>query len=289
PFYYYLIQFWPRFFPWSLFLPSAVLFFYKGNPAFRNQRLFLLMWVLIIFVIIFSIDNKSYRYLLPLFPAYSLILGGAWQEAYLLKSLKKEGLIKWWEVSYKISLLIFIISIVAYPAFIWWVSHSIFLTLIFEFICIFGCILLGYAYFKGNPLIKVLAISLFALIIYGTYFFYISKEDKKHSPCMKMVSIIKPLVKVDSLKTFDFDKSLHLDFYLDTVVPKLETPSETVKFLTDKNSNSCLTSEKGYNLITSLLLKREFKIYSIQCRKKTYFLVMRKEKYDSSIQILFLN
>ncbi len=42
PFYYYLVEFWPRFAPWSLFLPAAVVFFFRQNPDQRDEKLFLL-------------------------------------------------------------------------------------------------------------------------------------------------------------------------------------------------------------------------------------------------------
>ena len=109
PWYYYLLQFWPRFAPWSLFLPfgSTFSFAKKSGPTAMRQ-LFLLCWIGIILALIFPIHNKTYRYFLPVFPAYSIILGAACKEnLLLLASYQKDWLTRSWKYSTRFCFFIF--------------------------------------------------------------------------------------------------------------------------------------------------------------------------------------
>ena len=68
----------------------------------------LLCWIGIIIALIFPIQNKTYRYFLPVFPAYSIILGAACKEnLLLLASYQKDWLTRSWEYSTLFLLLYF--------------------------------------------------------------------------------------------------------------------------------------------------------------------------------------
>jgi len=79
PFYYYIPILLGGLFPWSLFLPLAVL------RAFRNRRaamgdglIFALIWFAVVLVFFSSARSKLGTYLLPLFPAASVLVGALW-------------------------------------------------------------------------------------------------------------------------------------------------------------------------------------------------------------------
>lgn len=76
PFYYYLARFPLSFLPWSFFLPSIALALYrkrkeKALPPLR----FVLIWFCVVFLFFSFSSGKRTVYLLPLFPAASLIVG----------------------------------------------------------------------------------------------------------------------------------------------------------------------------------------------------------------------
>ncbi|MDP2972043.1 MAG: hypothetical protein Q8P64_22955 [Deltaproteobacteria bacterium] len=81
PFYYYIYNFPADFLPWILFLPAAVAYgFSKEVFEKRKEFLFLLIWFSVIFLFFSLSKGKRGLYLLPLFPAVSLMVGKLWDD-----------------------------------------------------------------------------------------------------------------------------------------------------------------------------------------------------------------
>jgi len=89
PFYYYLPALFAGFFPWSFFLPLA---FYRavlrGVKKIGEDHLFLLVWFFVIFIFFSLASSKLTTYILPLFPAASLLVGKLWND--LIETLTPE-------------------------------------------------------------------------------------------------------------------------------------------------------------------------------------------------------
>ncbi len=86
PFYYYMINFPLDFFPWTLFLPVTFIHWFKRKEERkRKEFLFLLVWFISVFLFFSISKGKRSLYLLPLFPAVSLLVGVFW-DAYLFES-----------------------------------------------------------------------------------------------------------------------------------------------------------------------------------------------------------
>jgi 4-amino-4-deoxy-L-arabinose transferase-like glycosyltransferase len=80
PIYYYLYHFPVDFLPWFLFLPAALAYGYSGETVQKKKEfLFLLIWFIVIFCFFSLSKGKRGLYLLPLFPAVSLIVGNLWK------------------------------------------------------------------------------------------------------------------------------------------------------------------------------------------------------------------
>ena len=81
PIYYYLYNFPVHFLPWILFLPGAVVYgFSRKMEGKRKEFLFLWVWFVVIFLFFSISKGKRGIYLLPLFPAVSLMLGKLWDD-----------------------------------------------------------------------------------------------------------------------------------------------------------------------------------------------------------------
>ena len=81
PFYYYLYHFPLEFLPWFIFLPGAFVYgFSREVIGKRKEFLFLLMWFAVIFLFFSISKGKRGLYLLPLYPAASLMVGKFWQD-----------------------------------------------------------------------------------------------------------------------------------------------------------------------------------------------------------------
>jgi len=76
PFYYYLYSFPTGFMPWVFCLPAAIVYgCSKATVGKRKEFLFFSVWCLFIFVFFSISRSKRALYLLPLFPAASLMVG----------------------------------------------------------------------------------------------------------------------------------------------------------------------------------------------------------------------
>jgi 4-amino-4-deoxy-L-arabinose transferase-like glycosyltransferase len=79
PFYFYFVNFPVDFLPWMLFLPGAMLYgSSKKTFEDREKFLFLLVWFVVPFLFFSLSAAKRIQYLLPLFPATSLMVGKLW-------------------------------------------------------------------------------------------------------------------------------------------------------------------------------------------------------------------
>jgi hypothetical protein len=69
------------FFPWSLFLPLVLYDAVRNKlKLYRDEILYVLIWFVAIFVFFSLASSKLGSYILPVFPALSLLVGVFWQE-----------------------------------------------------------------------------------------------------------------------------------------------------------------------------------------------------------------
>jgi 4-amino-4-deoxy-L-arabinose transferase-like glycosyltransferase len=85
PIYYYLPVLFGGFLPWSCFLPLAIVRALRGtSKRMRAETVFLLVWFGSILLFFTMASSKLSTYILPLFPAASLLVGLLWHD--LLKT-----------------------------------------------------------------------------------------------------------------------------------------------------------------------------------------------------------
>ena len=79
PFYYYFPVLLGGFFPWSCFLPLALIRALRLGSRERDDGVvFVIVWFIVIFVFFSMASSKLSTYVLPLFPAASLLVGCLW-------------------------------------------------------------------------------------------------------------------------------------------------------------------------------------------------------------------
>lgn len=79
PFYYYFLNLPADFLPWTLFIPGVVAFtLSKRKEGIGKEFLFLLVWFTSIFLFFSFSKGKRGIYLLPLYPAVSVMVGNFW-------------------------------------------------------------------------------------------------------------------------------------------------------------------------------------------------------------------
>ena len=83
PFWFYFPVLTGGFSPWSFFLPFALIHAFRSGWKNMNEgTLFLVLWFSAIFLFFTAASSKSPTYLLPLFPAASLLVGILWRELF---------------------------------------------------------------------------------------------------------------------------------------------------------------------------------------------------------------
>jgi 4-amino-4-deoxy-L-arabinose transferase-like glycosyltransferase len=81
PIYYYFTNFPVDFMPWFLFLPGAIAYgLTKRKEGIFKNFFFLLVWFVVIFLFFSVSKGKREIYLLPLYPAASLMVGKFWDD-----------------------------------------------------------------------------------------------------------------------------------------------------------------------------------------------------------------
>ena len=81
PFYYYLVNFPADFNPWTIFIPSAVIYFWRKKKQGQTLDIqFPLVWFLGTLIFFSLISGKRNLYLLPLYPAAALIMARFWYD-----------------------------------------------------------------------------------------------------------------------------------------------------------------------------------------------------------------
>ena len=81
PIYFYFVEIWGQFFPWSLLLPF--LFFYlwrQRNRLWHFRESFFLIWFIVLLTLLTLFKYKASRYLLPALPPLALMIGGMWRK-----------------------------------------------------------------------------------------------------------------------------------------------------------------------------------------------------------------
>ena len=81
PFYYYIPVLMGGLFPWSLFLPLALFRAIRAKAALHGDGLiFALIWFGVVFIFFSMATSKLGTYILPLFPAASMLVGVLWYD-----------------------------------------------------------------------------------------------------------------------------------------------------------------------------------------------------------------
>lgn len=84
PIYFYFIEIWVQFFPWSLLLPFLFLYVWgKRGDRLISGESFLLIWFVVLFFLLTLFKYRASRYLLPALPPLALMMGGMGTKRFL--------------------------------------------------------------------------------------------------------------------------------------------------------------------------------------------------------------
>jgi 4-amino-4-deoxy-L-arabinose transferase-like glycosyltransferase len=81
PIYFYFLQIWAQFFPWSLLLPFLFVHLWRRKGrVWSSGESFFLIWFVVLFILLTLFKYRASRYLLPALPPLALMIGGMWKK-----------------------------------------------------------------------------------------------------------------------------------------------------------------------------------------------------------------
>ena len=83
PIYFYFINIWGQFAPWSLLLPFLALYLGRERKkVWNSEESIFLIWFIGLFILLTLFKIRASRYLLPVLPPLALMIGGMWRKRF---------------------------------------------------------------------------------------------------------------------------------------------------------------------------------------------------------------
>jgi 4-amino-4-deoxy-L-arabinose transferase-like glycosyltransferase len=80
PVYFYFVQIWFEFFPWSLLIPAIFIYLWRKREGRMSSGEFLMvLWFGLLLVLLTCFKYRAARYLLPGLPPMAILIGGMWR------------------------------------------------------------------------------------------------------------------------------------------------------------------------------------------------------------------
>lgn len=297
PFYYLVGHFFGKFLPWSLFVPSAIVRYWKSkNRTEKYGLLFSIIWFLSVLILFSLSRGKRSDYILPLYPAASVIVGQFWFSlverdkpdhwnshlrtlslGYVLVSfLLATGLLMLWvepklgEVvarlfpasSEKIHLLQVSLRTLTYLPLLTALPFAI-------------ASILGVAVaLKESVKALFIALCITASLSLSTYFEILSPEATMRSGEQKKTFCLKAAEKIDSVENLNFSNVVKNSvlFYMGKNIRSLNQ-DEILEFFRSAHNPYLITTEEEY---LALRKRGDFEFHVLE---KSEYLISEKGKY----------
>ncbi len=81
PVYFYLLEIWGQYLPWSLLFPFIGLYVWRERERiWHSHESLFLVWFVLLFVLLTLFKVRASRYLLPALPPVAFLVGGLWKK-----------------------------------------------------------------------------------------------------------------------------------------------------------------------------------------------------------------
>lgn len=251
PLYYYLAMFPGNFVPWIIFFPSALIFGLSAKG--RNKEfIFIFFWFVIIFTFFSLAEAKRELYLLPLYPAASLMVGYLLAQLPLGAEGAHQKLVSFPLVALIITLALAAISlpIVAALKGSFYLEHPWEIGLITALIAGGGGLLafLAYRYRRRDLPLYIIVATVFAVSLYGaTRIFPEINQYKSARPLSQ--DIVRAMRPGDQLGVYQMEGA-NFNYYTGyNQIRWLENERDLRQFLRTPQRVLCIMRERHYKLL----------------------------------------
>ena len=246
PLFYYLWNFPANFLPWTLFVPSAVIFGLKIKE--KKEIIFLLLWFATVFVFFSLAQAKRELYILPIYPAAALVVGKFWAGV----GSKKEGdpRLLSWPLLLMLAIL-FIMGIAApflAPQFGQrYLSHALEIGLATAVIFAGGSLLAFFSYRsnKRAPTFFIIVAMMFAFSLYGV--FRVFPEINRYKSARPLAQeVVKMMGPGDQLGVFGLEGADYNYYTGYNRMIRFEDVESLKASLRSSGRLFCILQEKAY-------------------------------------------
>ena len=248
PPYYYLYNFPLEYLPWFIFLPGAIVYgFFKEATRKRKEFLFAFVWFAVIFLFFSVSKGKRGLYLLPLYPAASLMVGKFWED--VISTSMERFRREWISIPlYGLMTLIFVAGLAA-PWVVWtWFPTCFSYSLPVAFLLVGGSLALFVSYrFKRHGIVFFVIVGL----ITGGFFYtlrvafpFVNSYKSARFICQEITSRIQPGEKLAIYGDFEPGP---FNFYTGIVpIPVLNEEEDLLNFLGSPERVFCLLRSRDF-------------------------------------------
>ncbi len=249
PFFYYLWNFPANFLPWTLFVPSAIIYGLKVKE--KKEIFFLFLWFALVFIFFSLAQAKRELYILPAYPAAALVIGKFWAEV----GGKKEGdsrLLSW---PLLLMLAILFIAGIAAPFLVpifahRYLSHALELGLASAAIFAGGS-LLAFFSFRANKKTRtffIIVAMMFAFSLYGI--FRVFPEINRYKSARPLSQeVIKMMGPRDQLGVFGLEGADYNYYTGYNRMIRFENVEVLKASMRSSGRVFCIMQEKAYDML----------------------------------------
>jgi 4-amino-4-deoxy-L-arabinose transferase-like glycosyltransferase len=251
PFYYYLMNFPGDFVPWIIFLPSALIYGLSAKGR-KKEFIFVLFWFAAIFIFFSIAEAKRELYLLPLYPAASLMMG------YLLAELplgaegadRRISSIPFMILTIALALTAISLPIVTALKGSFYLEHPGEIGLITALIVGGGAFLafLAHHYRRRDLPLYIIVATIFALTLYGAHRIFpeINRYKSARPLSQAIVSAMRP---GDQLGIYQLEGANFIYYTGYNQMRWLEEEGKLKEFLHSSQRVLCIMRESHYKLL----------------------------------------
>ncbi|MBI2471176.1 MAG: glycosyltransferase family 39 protein [Planctomycetes bacterium] len=250
PFYFFIPELIKGFLPYSIFFPATFVYLFSKKIV-RNggDRWWLSIWFVTVFILMSISRCKSARYILPLYPALALMIGGMWT------SLSGTGeknvyMNKWIRYTLAIALVIILILSIGFPVYTFTHYTELFPVGVGIGV-IFTAGILGRFFVKRfqNYNVSFFIIIAFFTITALVYMKELSSYNYRHSPGLDLANKVSQYVKKDELYYYEVpDECLSpMNFYMNRLIPEIKNKNNLSSIFLSDNAVYCIVGKKAYD------------------------------------------
>ncbi|MBE7444675.1 MAG: glycosyltransferase family 39 protein [Planctomycetia bacterium] len=293
PFFYYFVTIWADFLPWSLFIPFAAIYAYKKWRMGDEYITFIFCWAILIFTFLCVVKAKHPRYMLPLYPALSILMA-----ALIDDTLKGSIIYPSWLRS-SVRWIIFTMTgltatlLVVVPAYFFnysWVG--IFFSLILFFIVIQVFFFLRQRNEQVNVYFTICMLT--AVIGWGIYVHSLTVHSRNETFGTKLVSTIKKdLGDLGTYRICGYELGGSLwnivNINLNMPVPMIKSIQELKTFMNAPDHKPlCIIEKITFEKIKYHVLDDTLNTVDVCTKKRQVTLIFKKNHQADSIDPAYL-